>query len=105
MTWIKTSEQLPPKGLPVLVATDDIRCPYGIWSYERTNDDDDRIWRIEEDGGVTTEEPLAWQPLPEPYDGNMWEYNRFTEIACHKLAEIGIVKADDDAWKYAESGQ
>ena len=103
MNWIKISEQLPPKGLPVLVATDDIRCPYEIWSYEGIDDDGDSIWRMEDSGGVITENPLAWQPLPEPYDGNIWEYNRFTEIACRKLAEIGIVKTDGGAWEYAKS--
>ena len=73
MNWIKTSEQLPPKGVPVLVATDDIRCPYDIWSYSgktSVNDPMLDMWRVENDGGIMPESPLAWQPLPEPYNGN-----------------------------------
>lgn len=34
----------------------------------------------------------------------MWEYNKdaFAEIACRKLAKLGIVKANGDKWELIE---
>ena len=34
----------------------------------------------------------------------MWEYNKdaFTEIACRKLAKLGIVRAKGDEWELVE---
>ena len=39
----------------------------------------------------------------EIFDDN-WEYNKdaFEELACRKLAKLGIVKADGDEWKLVE---
>ena len=36
---------------------------------------------------------------------DMWEYNKdaFAEIACRKLAELGIVRAKGDEWELIES--
>ena len=35
---------------------------------------------------------------------DMWEYNNdaFAEIACRKLAKLGIVRAKDDEWELVE---
>ena len=35
---------------------------------------------------------------------DMWEYNRdaFAEIACRKLAKLGIVRAKGDEWELVE---
>ena len=35
---------------------------------------------------------------------DMWEYNKdaFAEIACHKLAKLGIVRAKGDEWELVE---
>lgn len=35
---------------------------------------------------------------------DMWEYNKdaFAEIACRKLAELGIVRAKGDEWELVE---
>ena len=35
---------------------------------------------------------------------DMWEYNKdaFAEIACRKLAKMGIVNAKGDVWELAE---
>ena len=35
----------------------------------------------------------------------MWEYNKdsFAEIACRKLAKLGIVRAKGDEWELVES--
>ena len=40
----------------------------------------------------------------EIFDKN-WEYNKdaFVEIACRKLAKLGIVKATGDEWELVES--
>ena len=37
---------------------------------------------------------------------DMWEYNKdaFAEIACRKLAKLGIVRAKGDEWELVESG-
>ena len=34
----------------------------------------------------------------------MWEYNKdaFPEIACRKLAKLGIVRAKSDEWELVE---
>lgn len=34
----------------------------------------------------------------------MWEYNKdsFAEIACRKLAKLGIVRAKGDEWELVE---
>ena len=36
---------------------------------------------------------------------DMWEYNKdsFAEIACHKLAKLGVVRAKGDEWELVES--
>lgn len=36
-----------------------------------------------------------------------WEYNKdaFAEIACRKLAKLGIVKADGDKWVLVRGGE
>ena len=36
---------------------------------------------------------------------DMWEYNKdsFAEIACRKLAKLGIVRAKGDKWELVES--
>ena len=36
---------------------------------------------------------------------DMWEYNKdsFAEIACRKLAKLGIVRAKVDEWELVES--
>ena len=36
---------------------------------------------------------------------DMWEYNKdsFAEIACRKLAKLGIVRANGDEWELVES--
>ena len=36
---------------------------------------------------------------------DMWEYNKdsFAEIACRKLAKLGIVRAKGDEWELIES--
>ena len=36
---------------------------------------------------------------------DMWGYNKdsFAEIACRKLAKLGVVKVEGDEWKLVES--
>ena len=70
--WIKTSEQLPPIDQPVLVSKDDFQFPYSIWSYSgktSVNDPTLDMWFVVGHGGITSEQPKAWMPLPEPYKG------------------------------------
>ena len=70
MEWIKTSEQLPPIGQPVLVTTNDWQFPYEIWEYKgkiSVNDPTLDMWFTHGMGGITEEQPKAWMPLPQPY--------------------------------------
>jgi hypothetical protein len=50
-----------------------------------------------------TEQFAKWVAT-EIFD-EMWEYNKdaFAEIACRKLAKLGIVRAKGDEWKLIES--
>ena len=50
-----------------------------------------------------TEQFAKWVAT-EIFD-DMWEYNKdsFAEIACHKLAKLGIVRAKSDEWELVES--
>lgn len=49
-----------------------------------------------------TEQFAKWVAT-EIFD-DMWEYNKdaFAEIACRKLAELGIVRANGDEWELVE---
>ena len=49
-----------------------------------------------------TEQFAKWV-ASEIFD-EMWEYNKdaFAEIACRKLAKLGIVRAKDDEWELVE---
>ena len=53
------------------------------------------------------QEPKTWQfaewVAREIFD-DMWEYNKdaFAEIACRKLAKLGIVKESGDVWELVE---
>lgn len=48
-------------------------------------------------------EQFAKWVATELFDDN-WEYNKdaFAEIACRKLAELGIVRANGDEWELVE---
>ena len=48
-------------------------------------------------------EQLAKWVATEIFD-DMWEYNEdsFAEIACRKLAKLGIVRAKGDEWELVE---
>ena len=50
-----------------------------------------------------TEQFAKWVAT-EIFD-DMWEYNKdsFAEIACHKLAKLGVVRAKGDEWELVES--
>ena len=50
-----------------------------------------------------TEQFAKWVAT-EIFD-DMWEYNKdsFAEIACRKLAKLGIVRAKGDEWELVES--
>lgn len=50
-----------------------------------------------------TEQFAKWVAT-EIFD-DMWEYNKdaFAEIACRKLAKLGIVRANGDEWELVES--
>ena len=56
---------------------------------------------------VTPQEPKTEQfakwVASEIFD-EMWEYNKdaFAEIACRKLAKLGIVRAKGDEWELVE---
>lgn len=53
------------------------------------------------------QEPKTWQfakwVATEIFD-EMWEYNKdaFAEIACRKLAKLGIVRENGDKWELVE---
>lgn len=49
-----------------------------------------------------TEQFAKW--VAEEIFGGMWEYNKdaFAEIACRKLAKLGIVRANGDKWELVE---
>ena len=53
------------------------------------------------------QEPNTWQfaqwVASEIFD-EMWEYNKdaFAEIACRKLAKLGIVREKGDTWELVE---
>ena len=49
-----------------------------------------------------TEQFAKW--VAEEIFDDMWEYNKdaFAEIACRKLAKLGIVRAKDDEWELVE---
>ena len=49
-------------------------------------------------------EQFAKWVVTEIFD-DMWEYNKdsFAEIACRKLAKLGIVRANGDEWELVES--
>ena len=57
--------------------------------------------------GILDQEPKMEQFVKwvatEIFD-DMWEYNKdsFAEIACRKLAKLGIVRAKGDEWKLVE---
>lgn len=50
-----------------------------------------------------TEEFAKWVAI-EIFDDN-WEYNKdaFAELACRKLAKLGIVRAKGNEWELVES--
>ena len=50
-----------------------------------------------------TEQFAKW--VAEKIFDDMWEYNKdsFAEIACRKLAKLGIVRAKGDEWELVES--
>lgn len=51
---------------------------------------------------LNTEQFAKW--VATEIFGDMWEYNKdaFTEIACRKLAKLGIVRANGDEWELVE---
>ena len=51
---------------------------------------------------LKTEQFAKWV-AKEIFD-DMWEYNKdsFAEIACRKLAKLGIVRAKGDEWELVE---
>ena len=66
------------------------------------------------DSDYDTALQMAIKALQEPYDFakwvateifDEWEYNKdsFAEIACRKLAKLGIVRAKGDEWELIES--
>ena len=85
MNWIKTSEQLPKIGQWVL-ATDDynFQHPWKIKCYRGMKDRESWILEVgakdwkkciksepvwtDTFGGIGSEHPKAWMPLPEPYE-------------------------------------
>lgn len=80
MEWIKTNEQLPPKGQWVLVTTDDYQKPCEIECYigvkkhsgyrfvNGKGEDFEEPYHAWTSGyGDIGESPIAWMPLPEPY--------------------------------------
>ena len=79
MEWIKTSEQMPPKGEWVLCATPEHSIPWEIRMYEGIGVGKEYVskehiereynyprWRVK--GGVASRNPIAWMPLPKPYN-------------------------------------
>ena len=50
-----------------------------------------------------TEQFAKW--VAEEIFDDMWEYNKdaFAEIACRKLAKLGIVRAKGDEWELVET--
>ena len=76
----------------------------GYEEYPHINDMDDIIEYIKYADSI---QPKTWQfakwVATEIFD-DMWEYNKdaFAEIACRKLAKIGIVRANGDEWELVE---
>ena len=60
------------------------------------------VVEAEEEQELETEQFAKWVAR-EIFD-EMWEYNQdaFVEIACRKLAKLGIVRAKGDEWELAE---
>ena len=54
------------------------------------------------DQSPKTEQFAKW--VAEEIFDDMWEYNKdsFAEIACRKLAKLGIVRAKGDEWELVE---
>ena len=63
-------------------------------------------FKFDEDSSVyeATAEQFAKWVATEIFDDN-WEYNKdaFDELACRKLAKLGIVRVKDDKWELVES--
>ena len=66
----------------------------------------DKEW-LEENIRVLEQEPKTWHfakwVASEIFDAN-WECNKdtFAEIACRKLANLGIVRAKGDEWELVD---
>ena len=78
--WIKTSDKMPPKGQWVLVTKNDFQKPLEIECFlgVRTNQycSKETNWEWEDyeynawtsgHGDISSENPVAWMQLPEPY--------------------------------------
>ena len=60
-------------------------------------------WReLDEDEKGKVGQFAKWVAI-EIFD-ELWEYNKdaFSELACRKLAKLGIVRAKDDEWELVE---
>lgn len=68
-----------------------VRKDVGIWAIKALEQESKAVQFVK---WVTT----------EIFDEN-WEYNKdaFAEIACRKLAKLGIVRAKGDEWELVES--
>ena len=78
--WIETEKQMPPKGQWVLVAQDNYQKPWEIMTYMGVQTGykylppnfDEKIpysyhaWTSGH-GDITSKNPVAWMPLPDPY--------------------------------------
>jgi hypothetical protein len=64
--WIPVSKRFPEEGEEVLVYLFDGRSPYLAWIQ-------DGLWRTEDFVVDADYEPVAWMPLPEPYQAERLE--------------------------------
>jgi transcriptional regulator with XRE-family HTH domain len=64
--WIPVSERFPEEGEEVLVYLFDGQSPYLAWIQ-------DGLWRTEDFEIDADNEPVAWMPLPEPYQAERRE--------------------------------
>ena len=85
-----------------LIDADHLKNKLGVWW-----DKQDEIFAemIDECPTINPQEPydFAKWVAREIFD-EMWEYNKdaFAEIACRKLAKLGIVRAKSDEWELVE---
>lgn len=67
--WIPVTERLPERETAVLITDEDEEVNVAYWDYEEWVEDPIVEWRC----GNWNVEPVAWMPLPKPYEAERKE--------------------------------